>query len=162
MIIFSIITIAIIIYFFIFNHRNKKNESIFTDVNIGHRCYSCKKIASNRAKLDYIMFDNRDLEEKLCKCNECKREDKLHLLIKGSFYKIYLSKLKRELYRRGSKLIPILLIIHFVFLAIYAISMLFNVEYFIYAKYVYPPLLLIAWILILFRAKLSYMKKPSY
>lgn len=157
---FSTSSIGIIIYFFIYTHKNRKNNSIFTDVNMGYRCYSCKGITSDKSKMDYIIADNPDFGENLCKCTECNRDDKLSLLIKSSIYKTYLPKLKRELYRRDSKLIPGLLITHFVFLTLYAVSMVFKVDFLTFTKHIYPPLLLIAWLLILYRTKLSYIKNP--
>ena len=90
-ILFSTTSIAIIIYFFIYSQRNRKNNSIFTEVNTGYRCYSCKFVIGDPNKVSYIIGENPNFDEKLCKCNECNRNDKLSLLVKRSKYNIYLS-----------------------------------------------------------------------
>lgn len=160
-IILSTIPFILIAYNYFKYTKNKKLEDIYTDVNIGYRCYSCKeKLEEDR--VDYILIKNIEFKEILNKCIKCKRDDKISSLLKFININILIDKLKRKLYRRRSNIINISLFSLLLFFIILStISILFKVESLKFANNIHQPILIITWLFIIYKNKLSYIKKPS-
>lgn len=159
-IITSIIPFILIAYNYLKYTKNSKIENIFTDVNVGYRCYSCKtKLEEDR--IDYILKKNLEFREILNKCVKCNRDYRISSLLHFTNINILFDKLKFHLYKRNNRIQILLFTLLLIFIILSIISILFKVEYLKFAVSIHSPILILTWLIIIYKNKLSHIKKPS-
>ena len=153
-------TILLIIMFSLMSYnsidmfrKNKRYLNKSYDIKHGHRCYLCKE----KLEREYSLGDLLDKTENLVVCKSCERDSKLDNLLSNK-NKLNLFK-KYLISKKSDNLILGLLVVAVAVLIIHII--LFLTINFKGLGWVSNFILVIYWILMIIRFKLTTIKKPS-
>ncbi len=153
-----ILTILIPLFFAIYySMLARKSEYITFDLKLGEKCYSCKEIIELDIHQKLLILSQNKSNYQLCK--KCYRHQKLDTLTKYSLFskinklKLYLLK---DTFNTFFKYL-IFLIVSFLIIDIF-LKTVYNIEWF---NYFYNLLLVLFWSFIIFRHKISSIKKTS-
>lgn len=147
--IFSFILLLLVLYYFILNVKRK---NVYFDIKYGRRCYICKEIIEKKNNL-FPTF-----EEEIISCHSCERDLKLNKVIGCKRY-IITNSLKKYLLSDNYKKI----FNWFVILQVFAFSsiLLFSSKIAVTIINIININNIIYWIIIIFRSRISTIKKPS-
>lgn len=152
---FTFLPFIFIIYYFFTLNRSKL---ITYDLNCGKRCFSCKEqIETDLVESLHILLTDKK-NYRICK--SCEREEKLDGVFSNN--KIYkLNKIK--LYLINSKFDKtvryLVFAIIFLLLIDILLKLVFEIKWF---TYFYNLFLIFYWLLIIYRHRLTSIKKPSH